>query len=470
MSSFSSLNTAMTGLQAHKRAIDVIGHNIANVNTDGYSRRRVELEPSVGMKSSSRYDTEFSWNNLGVNIADVHRVRDSFLDMKARASLAGSAQASKLDAILGGVEATFPEPSDTAIAGQLAGLWSAFADAANQPGSLPQREAVLAQAATVVSSIRKAADDLRIQHRDLSDQLSITVDRVNTLAQQVADLNSQIRAASASGMDAGDLADSRDLVIDELTRLTGATTRSGEFNQVDVMLGGSTLVAEGRISPLRVVNTGPLDPPLNNLQVQEVQLQWAKDGYPVAGFGGEVGAMVQGLDDVIPRYMHELDQIAGGLVATVNTIHASGQGQNPLTDVGLNFFDPAFVRADNIRISADIDGQPSRLALGTVGGGPLDGSIGHQLGAVGALATGPDAMHRAMIGRLGVEAQTATTRAATQQRFVVEAENQRTAVSGVNLDEEMTNLVMSQRAYESSARLLSTVDEMLDTLINRTAV
>jgi flagellar hook-associated protein 1 FlgK len=166
--------------------------------------------------------------------------------------------------------------------------------------------------------------------------------------------------------------------------------------------------------------------------------------------------------------MHDLDTIAASLVTTVNGIHSQGQGQDPVNDVNLNFFDPASLTAGTIKLSTDVDGQPSRIALGAAGAGVLDGAIGHQLGTAGALTTSPDALHRAMIGKLGVEAQTASSRAATQAKFVVEAENERTSVSGVNLDEEMTNLVISQRAYESSARLLSTVDEMLDTLINRT--
>lgn len=470
MSSFSTLNTALSGLQSHKRVIDVIGHNIANVNSAGYSRRAVQLEPSVGMRVSSRHDTEFSWNNLGVNIAGVNRIRDSFLDLKARASLANSASASRLDTIVGGVESVFPEPSDTAIAGQLAAFWNSWAEAANSPGGIPQRSSVLAQASSVVASLNQAAADLSTQHTDLSHQLDMTVDQVNTLATQVADLNAQIRAASVSGMDVGDLADARDVLIDRLTELTGATTRPGEFDQIDVMLGGSTLVAGNRTEPIQAVPMGALPAPLDGLQVQETRLQWARDGYPVAGFGGEVGAMVQGVNDVIPRYMHDLDQVAQSLVSTVNGIHTTGQGQDVVNDVNLDFFDPANVRADNIRLSADVDGQPTRLALAAAGAGALDGSVGHLLGAAGALATSPDTLHRAMIGRLGVEAQTATTRATVQAKFVIEAENQRTSVSGVNLDEEMTNLVMSQRAYESSARLLSAVDEMLDTLINRTAV
>ena len=222
MSSFSTLNTALSGLQAHKRVIDVIGHNISNVNTEGYSRRQVLLEPASGMKIASRFDTDFSWNNLGVNIAGVNRIRDQFLDVKARASLASSASAARLDSVLGGVEGTFPEPSDTAIAGQLSAFWNAFSDAANQPGSIPQRAAVLAQASNLAASLNQADGSLQTQHADLSSQLTMGVDRVNTLAQQVADLNVQIRAASVAGMDTGDLADERDRLVDQLTSLTGA--------------------------------------------------------------------------------------------------------------------------------------------------------------------------------------------------------------------------------------------------------
>ena len=470
MSSFSTLNTALSGLQAHKRVIDVIGHNISNVNTEGYSRRQVLLEPATGMKIASRFDTDFSWNNLGVNIAGVNRIRDQFLDVKARASLASSASAARLDSVLGGVEGTFPEPSDTAIAGQLSAFWNALSDAANQPGSIPQHAAVLAQASNLAASLNQAAGSLQTQHTDLSSQLTMAVDQVNTLAQQVADLNVQIRAASVAGMDTGDLADERDRLVDQLTSLTGAEVRPIEYNQVNVMLGGRSLVSGGRISPLKVTTLGAFPAPLDQLQVQQTQLQWADDSYPVAGFGGDIGGLVQGLNDVIPRYMHDLDTVAQTLVTTVNTIHNNGQGQDALNDVNLDFFDPAGVTAATIKLSSDVDGQPSRIALGAVGGGALDGSIGHQMGAAGGLANSPDAIHRAMIGRLGVEAQAATTRASTQAKFAVEAENQCTSVSGVNLDEEMTNLVMSQRAYESAARLLSAVDEMLDTLINRTAV
>lgn len=470
MSSFSSLNTALSGLQSHKRAIDLIGHNIANVNTAGYSRRQVQLQPSVGLAVASRYNTDFNWNNLGVSIEAVNRIRDSFLDVKARNEIANSASATTLDSILGSIEGVFPEPSDTALAGQLSAFWNSFADAANSPGSLPARTAVLAQATSLVSAFAKSAADLTTMHQDLSAQLSMNVEEVNSLAKQVADLNSQIRAAGVAGADIGDLEDQRDLLIDQLTTSVGATTRPNEYGQIDVMLGGSALVSGGRSERIQVASSGSLPPPLNTLPLVGTELQWERDGYPVNSFGGTIGGIIQGVNDVVPRYMADLNTSAAALVGAVNGLHTTGQGQDTVNDVGLNFFDPAGVTASTLAISADVDGQPTRIALATLGAGGLDSAIGHALGTLGASTTGPDATHRSMLGRLGVEAQTAASRATLQQRFAIEAENQRTAVSGVNLDEEMTNLVMSQRAYESSARLLTTIDQMLDQLINRTGV
>ena len=237
-----------------------------------------------------------------------------------------------------------------------------------------------------------------------------------------------------------------------------------------MILGGIALVNGDRSERLKVTTSGTLAAPLDTVGFQKTELQWERGGYPVLGYGGTVGATVQGLNDVIPRYMADLNAVAKTLVTSVNAVHQTGQGQNPASDVNLNFFDPSGLTAATLAISADVAGQPSRIALGAIGSGGLDGTIGRALAALSSSTTGPDALHQTMVGKLGVEAQTATRRAELQERFSIETENQRSAANGVNLDEEMTNLVMSQRAYEASARVLTTVDSMLDQLINRTGV
>ena len=470
MSNFSALNTALSGLQAHQQALELTGANIANVNTPGYTRRRVDLQPAGGTAIRSRYSDTIQWSTLGVTVAGVIRARDGFLDVKARTEMANSASATTLSNVLSGVEGTFPEPSDTGIASQLSGLWNAFDDAANKPGSIPARTAVLAQATSLVQSLNKASTDLTDIRNNLSTSLSATITEVNSMAKQVADLNDQIRSGSVSGAEVGDLQDRRDVLIDKLTSSVGATARPGEANTVDVILGGTALVSGIHAEQLTAVSVGPLSPPLDTLPIQKTELRWASDGYPVNGYGGTIGATIQGMNDIVPRYMSDLNTVASTLVTQVNTLHATGQGQNPVTDVNLNFFDPAGVTAATISISSDVANQPSKLALGSVGSGALDNTIARALGALANSPTGADALHRSMVGRLGVETQTATSRADLQEKFATQSQAERTSADGVNLDEEMTNLVMSQRSYEASARLLTTVDSMLDQLINRTGL
>ena len=141
-----------------------------------------------------------------------------------------------------------------------------------------------------------------------------------------------------------------------------------------------------------------------------------------------------------------------------------------MLDVSLDFFDPTGTRASTIAISAAVAGQPSRIAAAALGGGPLDASVAQQLAALATSSTGADAAYQSLIGRLAVEAQSADRRDRVQELVVRQVDDARISVSGVNLDEELTAMVQEQRAYEAAARMLTTVDEMLDVLINRTGL
>lgn len=469
MSDFGTLQTALTGLLAHRRAIEVIGHNIANANTDGYTRRRVELQPAGNASAASIFATNRRYGS-GVEVRTVIRARDEFLDLRQRREAAGDAGATAASKILSAVEGLMPEPSDTGIAAQLAKFWGAFDDAAADPSSLPARAALLEQAKMLTSTFRQISTSLGDYRAGLVSTLSSDVAAINADAARVADLNGAIQAAIAAGTDAHDLMDQRDVVIDRLTSATGATIRQQDDGTVTINLGGSPLVSGNRSEEISVGVGGPLPPPLAAVPMQNVSLSWKRDGYPVAGLGGSLGAKVVGVDDTVPRWLNELDTVAATLVSSVNALHSTGHGLDTVNDINLNFFDATGTTAATIDLSSDVAGQPSRVALAAGAGGALDGSLGHTLAALADSPVGADALHRSLVGRLGVEVSGAASRAAVQSKVAQQATADRQSATAVSLDEEMTSLVASQRAYEASARVMTAVDQLLDQLINRTGI
>lgn len=469
MGDFATLSTALTGLHAHRRAIESIGHNVANVNTEGFTRRRVELAPAGGAQVGGIFARD-DRVGAGVDVAGVIRLRDELLDLRARREMGGEAFAQRTAQIMTQVERTMPEPSEQGIAAQLAAFWGAWDDAAARPGDLPIRAALLARAEVLIGGFHTVAASLTDLHDGLLRDLRISIAQVNADAARVAELNGAIAAAIASKADPNDLADQRDLIVDRLVTTLGATTRSGEAGAVDVYLGGTALVRANRAEAIRLEVGGSLPSPLDGNGFPRVEVRWASDGYPVNGLGGSMAATRDGLNLLVPRALHQVDTVVANLVQGVNTLHQAGQGLDPVGDLNLSFFDPAATTARTVSLSADVAGQPSRIALAPAGAGLLDGSLGHRIAALSTAADGPDAAYRDLIGRLAVEVQSLSTRADVQRRIAQQAVEERAAMTGVSLDEEMAALVAAQRAYEASSRVLTTVDEMLDVLINRTGV
>jgi flagellar hook-associated protein 1 FlgK len=469
MSDFAALNTALSGLLAHRRVLEVIGHNVANATTEGYSRRRAELSP-VSAAPVGGVFSRSDRHGGGVEVSDVVRVRDEFMEARAQEEHGLLGRTAVEATVLARIEDVLPEPSDVGLAAQLAEFWAGWDDLANTPGDLSTRTALLERAETLALSLHRAADELVALRDGQLDEAMSLVEQVNATSVRIAELNDEIRAATAAGIDAHDLADERDRLVLDLGSLTGAVARPGEMGAVDVFLDGSTLVRGNRAELLTVAEAGPLPGPLAATGLQEVQVRWAIDGSALRVQQGRLGGVVNGTNSLVPEVLADLDGVAATLVANVNALHQGGQGLDTVLDVSLDFFDPTGTRASTIALSSDVAGQPSRIAAATLGAGALDASVAQQLAALATAATGADVAYQNMIGNLAVEAQAADRRDRVQDLVVRQVDDARISVSGVNLDEELTAMVQEQRAYEAAARLLTTVDEMLDVLINRTGL
>ncbi len=285
--------------------------------------------------------------------------------------------------------------------------------------------------------------------------MASSVDEVNDLAGRVADLNAKITDALAKGSAPNDLLDQRDVALDRLAALTGATTRAGSApGQVDVQVGGAALVAGLVTRPLVATRSGTGVPGVAFV-----------DG--PATVGGELGAAVRVLSVDLPQFSAQLDDVAVRLAGDVNAVHAAAYG----LDSGGPGSPPdggAFFTGTDARSLAVRAGLTERGIAVSASGAKTDGNAA--LTMSGLRSAGDPTVGdlvRGLTGRLGAASAAATRDAATAGAGLSAATALRDSANGVNIDEEMVDLVKYQHAYQAAARVISMADDFLDTIINR---
>jgi flagellar hook-associated protein 1 FlgK len=383
----------------------------------------------------------------------------------------GSAQRLQTESsMLWRIEQMLPEPSDVGMSVQFGDFFAAWDDVANDPGNSAGRIALLQQGRSIASTFNRVSSDLTNLRNKSVKEVDQLVSQVNANAAQIADLNQSIAQATASGLDPHDLADRRDLLVKDLADLIGVSVTQGDLGTVNITLGGSSLVKGSRSEQLKVAESGPLGGDFAGVPMNTVEVQWAIDGYPATVTGGRVAGLLATANVHVPRTISDLDKVAATLVTTVNAAHQTGQGLDTAADVNLNYWDPAGVTAASIKLSSDVDGNPTRVAAGIAGSGALDATIAQQIAAMHQTSGSADSVYADMIGRLAIETQTMEQRSYLQTEVTNQADDARISVSGVNLDEELTAMITAQRSYEAASRMLTTIDQALDTLINRTGL
>jgi len=470
-STFSGLNTALTSLYAQRRGLDVTGQNIANASTEGYTRQRVRMVANNGGLNPGVYSTT-DQVGAGVKVASLERGRSGYLEERGRTEHGNAAYLANQTAAYSQIEDVFAEPSDTAIQARMHDMWDAWNDVANNWQDPSTRSSLIERATTVATSLNDAQASLSNQFTANGNEMSTYADQVNTLATNIAKMN-QIVVAKQANLQPNEMMDDRDRAVMQLAELAGATTIEQPNGALNVFLGQGPLVAGFTARQVKVV--GP--PTLDGISAtSQVGLQWTDTGGAVAA-GGAMGSMIDTMNTVIPNITAQLDKVAQKLADTVNVQHRGGYSADGTTD--LDFFtgevDATVVTAKSIKVAVSDPAQVAFSSQNPISSDPnVAGSINHdvadKLTDIGASGTGPDQTYQQMIGQLGVAAQASGRRSDIQNSVRDQVDTDRTAESGVNLDEEMTNLLTYQRGYEAASRVLTTVDSMLDQLINRTGL
>jgi len=453
---FQTIELGKRALLTHQLSLQTVGHNIANVNTPGFSRQRVT--------TVSCYP-EYNANGMigtGVMATDIRQVRDLFLGAQFRQSNKSLGQWTNKARTLSQIEAMFAEPGDTSLSSLLNDFWDSWSELSTDASSVSSRVAIVEQTSLLVNGFHNLADQLyRLQDALDSDIVGLT-DGVNQIAKEIARLNHEIKRSELGSVNANDLRDARDSLVDELSRIIDVNTREDKNGELTVYIGAMTLVGGDNALAIEVTE-------VNDDGHLRHDLVWQGGSVSLKNLNGQLKGLLDSRDVTIPAYLGQLDRIAKHLIEEVNTLHRSGYGLDGRT--GLDFFDPRFTRAATMEINGSIIDSPSRIAA-SASGEEGDNTIAL---AVAALReerfTGDGSMtindlYDAMIGTLGIEAHEATSFADSYELLLQQIDNARQSVQGVSLDEEMANMVKHQHAYDAAARVITAVDAALDTVIS----
>lgn len=461
MPEFGSLNIAYTGIKAHEKRISTIGENIANVNTEGYHRQRVELSPIENIAAtmlSGKYRA-----GAGVEVTDIARMRDQILSEHARHQGGVAASRAKTADTMIQIEQTVGGLNPGGLHDQMTALFNSFDDLAGSPEDPAMRSVVLQRAENVAQGFTRTIEGINQLHNRSLDQVSDNVRQINALAEQIAIMDVEIGGAVNAGADPNTLLDKRDAKVAELSQLAAVNVVEDKDGQVAVSIDGYLIVTNGRSNDIRVATDS--DPALAALGYARVSVI-DKSDRELAVAGGELAAGLSSLNQIIPDGRRDIDAVALDLTTQINTLHQAGSGLDGST--GLNLFE--IDAMSNLVVSTDVAGMPDSVAAGAVGGGLLDNTTARQIAQLADIPTGPLSNFVETIGSMAAKVASANGSADAAQAAKTQADNLALAAGGVSLDEELTDLITAQRSYEASARLMTAIDEMIETLINRTGL
>ena len=532
-STFHGLETARRALYTHQSALNTTGHNIANANTPGYSRQRVnftqtEPYPSVGINRPNIPGQI----GTGVKAKAIQRVREEFLDEQYRAENSKHGYWEAKHTALEKMEDIMNEPTEDGIANTLDRFWQSLQDLSVHPEDSGARSVVRQRGLAVAETFNYTAESLKTIQKGLKAQLDVTTKEVNTLASQIDNLNKQIAAVEPHGYLPNDLYDQRDSLVDKLSQLVNVKVEP-------VRSGGQALeIAEGKYT-IKLIDDNGRDLGVNlvdgsRLETNEMRLAYdetsklVKDIYfvsPQAAQNPDLdyqtsGGIVQfntedflaigklkadieayGFLDkagneqgVYPELLQNLDQMVYTFTTEFNAVHSSGWNLNETKSGiknGVNFFeydssvptessfqgaatrlrlsDAIQSELNNIAASAkaESDNTPQLIGFSGDGSNALAlANVKDELLNFGGTTTNVQSFYQGVIGDMAVNTNESERMTRNADTLKLSVDERRESVSGVSLDEEMSNLIQFQHAYNAAARTITMVDEMLDRIIN----
>lgn len=520
-STFHGLETSKRALFTNTTALSTLGHNVANAGTEGYTRQRVNIIASrpieaVGVMRSNAPGQI----GTGVEYDSVERIRDSFLDMQYRRENQAMGAWDIQNSTLISIENIINEPSESGLRTVMDNFWNSWEVLNRDPQLLSARVEVIGTAVNFVDTLKYIDTSLNTLSSDLDNSITQKVAEANDIISNIAQLNGVIRKVEALGDNANDYRDSRDLLIDQLstivdvevtesadgiltitsagvevvndetvtflTEADAATATAGELAGYVLSIDEVTKVREQLDAMVNTLVTGTATITLENGYVASKDIVALDDVTLEDGTVIPAGTTIPAGSRIASSFSMEVDGFNG--------LHELGYGLGDPATGNIPFFTTsdgsATFTISNIEVNQNIQDNTDLIAASAKY--EVDGTdnivikgnsdIAHAIaslrdyvftypsGATSLSQGTTDDYYRAVTGDLGTRAANATRNLEIQQGLVSGLEMRREEVSGVSLDEEMANMIMFQHAYNAAARNMTTVDEMLDRVINQMGI
>jgi flagellar hook-associated protein 1 len=455
---FGTMSVALQSLLVQQGALEVVANNIANANTPGYSREVPVLEESPPVLSGN------TLVGTGVTLQSVQSVRDNILDLRIDQESSQQSSLNSYVSSMNQVQALFNETQGTGLQTDLSNFFNSFQSLSTDATSSSLRQAVIVAGQDLAGAFSQTSNNLATIQQGLDQSVVQTVQQVNQLTSQVANLNQQIEQVSNSGENPGSLEDQRDEDLTNLSDLVDTSVIYANNGTVSVTTTQGTLLVSGNQS--------------NALSTQVNNATGLNDVYSLGTditstiTGGQLHGLLSARDGSIPSAQSSLDNLAAGIISAVNSQQTQGYDLNG--DPGVDFFTPFTPSASGSNAGAAATmsvaiSNPDQVAASsdtTQGGNGNATALANLQNA--PIVSGQTAgdYYSTLIDQVGNDVSNATSAQTAVGLVLQQLTNQQQSISGVSLDEEATNLISYQQAYEAAARVISTVETLNETAIN----
>lgn len=468
---WSMMDVGRRSMMNSQTALQTTAHNIANKSTEGYSRQRVDMLSNLPVGEGKLRI------GMGARAGAVNRTNNPYVEkqLEREGNQLGFFE-SRAD-MLGRVEQVYNEQVNKGLNHSMGNFFNAFRELSNNPESLATRTQVKETADNLTKDFQRVTNQLKEIQRDADFRIATKVEEINQITKEIANLNEKVQAVEIQGITANDERDRREQLVKELGQKINIRYAEGKDGAINITAGNTALLVSGYSQvDLKVGST-----PANNGKAEgnlDIFYQSTENSTPVnvtrQFTGGEIGGLLDVRDEICNALIDNMDVLAYSLAEEVNHAHVQGYDRNGrsgnllFAHLGMDYRGAA----ERMAIDESVANDVSLIAAAGQPGAPGDNRVANILSGLQyrqvmdeGSATFDD-FYNSVVGQIGIETQRANSAHESQKDILTQLKNVRESISGVSLDEEASKMIEFQKAFDASARLIRTADEMMDTVLN----